>query len=58
MQTRKSQMSSPFFKNARVESCSRVLVRSGQAVAISFKVSPKNSRNRSPKSSETKSFAT
>eukprot|EP00347_Sterkiella_histriomuscorum_P010163 403377364 len=32
----KSQMSDPFFKDAKVVTCSKVLVKNGQAVAIAF----------------------
>lgn len=32
----KSQNSDPFFKDAKVVTCSRVLVKNGQAVAIAF----------------------
>lgn len=32
----KSQMSDPFFKEAKIVTCSQVLVKNGQAVAIAF----------------------
>ena len=37
----KSQMSNPFFKDAKVTSCSQILVKNGQAVAVAFKTSPR-----------------
>ena len=36
IQMSKSQMSDPFFKEAKVVSCSQVLVKNGQAVAVAF----------------------
>lgn len=42
IQMSKSQVSDPFFKEAKVVSCSQVLVKNGQAVAIAFGGSSKS----------------
>ena len=47
----KSQRSNVFFKDAKITSCSQVLVKNGQAVAVAFKTSPRpkdHSLDRSP----------
>ena len=46
----KAQNSSPFYKDAKITTCSSVLMKNGQAVAVAFKMSPRakdNSLNRS-----------
>ena len=37
----KSQRSNAFFKDAKITSCSQILVKNGQAVAVAFKTSPR-----------------
>lgn len=54
----KTQNSAAEFKNARVTSCSGVLMKSGQAVAVAFpNPIPKNVDLNAMKSSETTSMA-
>ncbi|CDW73586.1 UNKNOWN [Stylonychia lemnae] len=44
----KSQISDPFFKNAKIVTCSQVLVKNGQAVAIAFKGQSHPIKDKSP----------
>jgi len=54
----KSMKSDPFFKNCKVTTCSQVLIKNGQAVAVAFKSqSPRQTDRSSSKSLERDSFS-
>jgi hypothetical protein len=53
----KSSLSNPFYKDAKIVTCSQVLVKNGQAVAIAFKGSPKPKDHGDGRSSERASLS-